>query len=169
MQMDGNKVSGKGAFCYYRPEFYEKAQTGSTIIVAGKAFGTGSSREQAPIVLQNAGIQAVIARSFAFIYCRNQANNGLLGIRLNDDQFYDLAQEDADLTVDLTRKIISCKGREFRFKLDPIEVTLLAAGGLLNVYTHYGTSLFRKLQAAAKTEVGSKSVDSIAVAVVPDW
>lgn len=99
--------------------------------------------------MQAAGIQAVIARSYAFIYARNQANNGLLGIRLNNDEFYELAQEGVEVSVDIAKRIISCGGKEFTFDLDPIEEALLRAGGLLSVYNRYGTTLFRQLQQAA--------------------
>ena len=74
----------RGAFCYTRPKFYERTQAGATIIVAEKSFGCGSSREQAPKALIWAGIRVVIAKSFAFIYQRNQVNTGLLGIKLQD-------------------------------------------------------------------------------------
>jgi homoaconitate hydratase len=164
MQMDGTTVSGKGAFCYYRPEFYEKAQSGATIIVAGKCLGSGSSREQAPVVLLSAGIKATIAKSYAFIYARNQANNGLLGIRLENPEFYTLAQEGAEISVDMERKVITCQGRKFEFELDPIEEALLCAGGLLNVYEKYGSSLFRKLQSAVIVRsalVGESKVQAI--------
>jgi homoaconitate hydratase len=157
MQMDGKRVSGRGAFCYYRPEFYDKCQAGANIVVAGKCFGSGSSREQAPIVLQSAGVQCVIARSYAFIYGRNQANNGLLGIRLDDDEFYELAQEGITLTVDMESKVIICEGQQFPFVLDPIEEALLRAGGLLKVYEKYGTTLFRQLQSAANRSRTSDS------------
>jgi homoaconitate hydratase len=166
MQMNGQWVDGRGAFCYYRPEFYEKAQAGSTIVVGGKMFGTGSSREQAPIVLQQSGIQAVIAKSYAFIYARNQANNGLLGVRMNDDEFYEMAKEDSFITIDLRKKVLTCDGREFNFKLDPIEEALLRAGGLLNVYKRYGTSLFRQLQMAANSTTSGESCPS---SVGEDW
>ena len=149
------EVSGKDAFCYSRPDFYEKAQAGSTIIVAGRYFGSGSSREQAPLVLQAAGIQAVIAPSYAFIYARNQANNGLLGIRLNDGEFYELAQEGVGVSIDITERIITCEGKDFKFDLDAIEEALLQAGGLLSVYDRYGTSLFRQLQQAATGRLSS--------------
>jgi homoaconitate hydratase len=148
MQMDGKRVAGTGAFCYYRPSFYSKAQSGSTIVVAEKSFGSGSSREQAPLVLQSAGIQCVIAKSYAFIYGRNQANNGLLGIRLIDEEFYELAQEEAVVEVDVSARVVRCQGREFAFQLDPIEEKLLGCGGLLNVYGKYGVNLFRALQSA---------------------
>jgi homoaconitate hydratase len=161
--MDGNEVSGKGAFCYYRPDFYNKCQSGMTIIVAGKCFGSGSSREQAPTVLQAAGVQTVIARSYAFIYGRNQANNGLLGIRLNNDEFYGLAQEGADVTVDIEKKVVTCLTKEFPFDLDPIEEALFRAGGLLNVDNRFGTALFRQLQSTAIRSSDKKNglVDSL--------
>lgn len=58
------------------PEFYEKAEEGD-IILAGKNFGCGSSREHAPIALKAAGISAVVAESFARIFYRNAINVGL--------------------------------------------------------------------------------------------
>lgn len=143
----------RGAFCLTKPTFYDLAQAGATIIVAENAFGTGSSREQAPKVLLAAGIQAVVAKSFAFIYGRNQANCGLLGIKMKDEKFYELAREGVNMSIDMRRRTISCCGEEFRFELDPIEEKLLATGGLLNIYTLYGTTLFRKLQDAPTAQV----------------
>ncbi|EZQ11092.1 MULTISPECIES: 3-isopropylmalate dehydratase small subunit [Acidianus] len=58
------------------PEFYKKASKG-VIIVAGKVFGMGSSREQAAIALKAAGVKAIVAESFARIFYRNCINNGL--------------------------------------------------------------------------------------------
>ncbi|MEM0016153.1 MAG: 3-isopropylmalate dehydratase small subunit [Saccharolobus sp.] len=58
------------------PEFYKKASKG-VILVAGKVFGMGSSREQAAIALKAAGVKAIIAESFARIFYRNAINNGL--------------------------------------------------------------------------------------------
>jgi 3-isopropylmalate/(R)-2-methylmalate dehydratase small subunit len=58
------------------PNFYNKARQG-VILVAGKAFGMGSSREQAAIALKAAGVKAIVAESFARIFFRNAINNGL--------------------------------------------------------------------------------------------
>ncbi len=58
------------------PNFFEKASKG-VILVAGKGFGMGSSREQAAIALKAAGVKAVLAESFARIFYRNAINNGL--------------------------------------------------------------------------------------------
>ncbi|MFC1754514.1 3-isopropylmalate dehydratase small subunit [Thermoproteota archaeon] len=57
-------------------EFFKKSQNGS-ILVVGENFGSGSSREQAPISLKNAGVKCVIAKSFARIFYRNAINIGL--------------------------------------------------------------------------------------------
>jgi len=141
---------GRGAFAYTRPEFYDRGKAGATIVVAEKSFGTGSSREQAPKALQAAGIQAVIAKSYAFIYARNQVNNGLLGIKLYDEEFYKLAQEGETVSIDVEKRIIHCGGKEFPFKLDPIEQKLLSSGGLMKVYDQFGSELFKKLQESTK-------------------
>ena len=61
-----------------------QVREGFDIIVAGSGFGSGSSREEAVRAILGAGVQCVIARSYAFIYGRNQSNMGLLGIVIND-------------------------------------------------------------------------------------
>jgi len=146
---DTVEALGRGAFCYTRPEFYDRAQAGATIIVAGESFGSGSSREPAPKALQAAGIQAIIAKSYAFIYGRNQANNGLLGIKLDDEDFYALAEEGMYVSIDVCNHVIICGGRTFPFRLDPIQQELLSSGGLIKVYNQFGAELFKKLQISA--------------------
>jgi homoaconitate hydratase len=63
---------GTHAFQYVRPTFVDRAKEGYNIVVGGIGFGSGSSREEAPRALKGAGIKAVIAKSFAYIYSRNQ-------------------------------------------------------------------------------------------------
>ncbi|MEE0140105.1 MAG: 3-isopropylmalate dehydratase, partial [Coprococcus sp.] len=70
-------------FSPLRPELAGQIQKGD-IIVAGKNFGCGSSREQAPEIIKALGIQCVIAKSFARIFFRNSINNGLLLIEQSD-------------------------------------------------------------------------------------
>jgi len=70
------KVLAQHCFCEARPEFPLKVQPGD-LIIAGKDFGTGSSREHAPIAIKACGIKAVIAHSFARIFFRNAINVGL--------------------------------------------------------------------------------------------
>ncbi|KUO84450.1 MAG: 3-isopropylmalate dehydratase, partial [Caldivirga sp. MG_3] len=69
-------ILGKHAMEPLDPNFYEKAKDG-VVLVAGRAFGMGSSREQAAIALKAAGVKAVLAESFARIFYRNAINNGL--------------------------------------------------------------------------------------------
>ena len=71
-------------FSPLRPELAGQIQKGD-IIVAGKNFGCGSSREQAPEIIKALGIQCVIAKSFARIFFRNSINNGLLNEHVDYD------------------------------------------------------------------------------------
>jgi aconitase A len=63
---------GSHAFQYVKPDFVQKVKEGYNIVVGGSGFGSGSSREEAPRALKGAGIKAVIAKSYAYIYSRNQ-------------------------------------------------------------------------------------------------
>jgi len=67
---------GKIAFIEHRPEFAKEVKAGD-VIVAGKNFGCGSSREHAPLAIKAAGVRAVVAKSFARIFFRNATNIGL--------------------------------------------------------------------------------------------
>lgn len=147
----------RGAFCYTRPEFYDRSQAGATIVVGEKSFGCGSSREVAPRALIWAGIKAVIAKSFAFIYQRNQVNNGLLGIKIQDEEFYQLAQEGAEITIDVENRQIHIGGKTFPFVLDAIQQQLLAEGGLISTYEKYGPELFSMLQSLAEQSKKQKT------------
>src|SRR5207237_6860847 len=83
---------GKACFIEARPDFAASVQPGD-VIVGGRNFGCGSSREHAPMAIKAAGIQAVVARSFARIFYRNASNIGLTVIQCG--AVYD-AVEDAD-------------------------------------------------------------------------
>ena len=68
------------AFSPLRPELASQIRPGD-IIVAGKNFGCGSSREQAPEIIKALGVRCVVAKSFARIFFRNAINNGTSGMR----------------------------------------------------------------------------------------
>jgi 3-isopropylmalate/(R)-2-methylmalate dehydratase small subunit len=70
------KALAEHCLCELRPDFPSHVKPGD-LIVAGNNFGTGSSREHAPIAIKAAGIRAVIAQSFARIFYRNSINVGL--------------------------------------------------------------------------------------------
>ena len=113
------------------PNFYNKIQEGD-IIVAGKNFGSGSSRETAPLALKGAGISLVIANFFARIFYRNCINIGLPIISLDDTL---LIIDGDELEVDIALGIVKniTKNEIYHTKSLPQHVIkIIEAGGLLN-------------------------------------
>ena len=90
------------------PQFATDAQPGD-VIVAGRNWGNGSSREQAVTALKYKGIAAVVAKSFARIYFRNGINQGLLLITC--PEAVDAAQSGDTIEIDLERNVIRLKGQ----------------------------------------------------------
>lgn len=116
------------AFSPLRPELAAQIQPGD-IIVAGKNFGCGSSREQAPEIIKTLGIKCVIAKSFARIFFRNAINNGLLLIE-NPDLREHLSEGDT-IEVEMNAKITH-NGREYPIASLPQNlVEIINAGGLV--------------------------------------
>jgi len=111
------------------PKFSEKVKKGD-IIVAGKNFGCGSSREHAPIAIKGAGISAVVAESFARIFYRNAIN---VGIPLLESKDISKNVSNGDeIEIDLEKGIIKKDKREFKFKkLPEFIVEILKKGGLI--------------------------------------
>ncbi|MCC8162429.1 MAG: 3-isopropylmalate dehydratase [Lachnospiraceae bacterium] len=116
------------AFSPLRPELAAQIQPGD-VIVAGKNFGCGSSREQAPEIIKALGVRCVIARSFARIFFRNAINNGLLLIENSD--LRDAVTEGDTIEVCVGEKIVH-KDREFPIASLPQNLMdILNAGGLV--------------------------------------
>jgi 3-isopropylmalate/(R)-2-methylmalate dehydratase small subunit len=111
------------------PEFAKNVQPGD-VIVAGKNFGCGSSREQAATCLKAAGVAAVVAESFSRIFFRNAINNGLPVIELASGTGT-IGKGDA-IEVDFESGVVRHKGTEHRFPPLPPEVlAILVDGGLI--------------------------------------
>ncbi|MGD9858807.1 3-isopropylmalate dehydratase small subunit [Marinobacterium iners] len=97
---------------------------GTSVLLARENFGCGSSREHAPWALDDFGIRAIIAPSFADIFYNNCFKNGLLPIVLPEAQVDQLfkeveATEGYQLTVDLERQVVvTPSGEEFAFEVD---------------------------------------------------
>ena len=111
--------------------FSYKVKAGD-ILVAGKNFGCGSSREHAPIAIKAAGIQAVIAKSFARIFYRNAFNIGLPIFESFDAS--EKIQEADEIEIDADRGIINNMTRQEEYKANPIPQfmqELIGAGGLV--------------------------------------
>lgn len=118
----------KYAFSPLRPELAGQIQEGD-IIVAGKNFGCGSSREQAPEIVKHLGIRCVIAKSFARIFFRNSINNGLLLIENPD--LYDHITEGDEIEVIMNEKI-TAGGKDYPIQPLPDNLMdILNAGGLV--------------------------------------
>jgi 3-isopropylmalate/(R)-2-methylmalate dehydratase small subunit len=113
------------------PAFPQKAKKG-TIVVGGKNFGCGSSREQAPLALKYAGVQCVLAESFARIFFRNAINIGLPVIECKG---ISAAVDYGDaLTVDFETGTIKNLSKRKNFqvaKLPPFMLEILSDGGLI--------------------------------------
>ncbi len=111
------------------PSFAQNVQPGD-VIVAGKNWGNGSSREQAVICLKEAGVRAVIAVSFARIWYRNAINNGLLALTC-PAAVAALEAGDA-VEIDLAAGLIRSGKGEFAFPpFAPSVQAILADGGLI--------------------------------------
>ncbi|KAG0079391.1 hypothetical protein BGZ90_002775 [Linnemannia elongata] len=154
---------GTHAFQFVKPEFRDLVKQGFDIVVGGSGFGSGSSREEAPRALLGAGVKAVIAKSYAFIYARNQPNMSLLGITLDDEAFYKDAQEGAEVAIDVKDRKVHCNGKEYPFGLSLMEERLLAGGGVTEMYKTYGKQLFRVATAPEKaSSCGSETAAAAA-------
>lgn len=116
------------AFSPLRPELAANIKPGD-IIVAGKNFGCGSSREQAPEVIKALGIKCVIAKSYARIFFRNSINNGLLLIENPD--LHDAVKEGDTIDVEVNAQITH-NGKAYEIASLPSNlVDILNAGGLV--------------------------------------
>ncbi len=109
-------------FVLNQPEY-----AGAQILLAGKNFGCGSSREHAVWALMDYGIRAVIAESFAPIFQNNCLRNGLLPIILPPHEYDALLG--TSVLIDLAAQSISIPGHCQRFDIDP-EAKLMLLGGL---------------------------------------
>ncbi len=111
------------------PEFAKKAKPGD-VIVAGKNFGMGSSREQAATCLVALGIGAVIAKSFARIYFRNAINQGLLVIQ--SEEAAEALENGDEVEIDIEKGEIRSPKGVFNFPKLPLSVLeIFEAGGLI--------------------------------------
>ena len=116
-------------FSPLRPELAGQIQPGD-IIVAGKNFGCGSSREQAPEVIKALGIPCIIAKSFARIFYRNALNNGLL--LLEQPELHDVVKEGDTITVTVNEDV-DYNGKKYPIASLPENLMeIIEAGGLLN-------------------------------------
>lgn len=118
------------------PEFHSKVRPGD-FIVAGRNFGCGSSREQAPLVIKAAGISAVLATSFARIFFRNAINKGLPVVECDTSGISPGDELEVDLEKGLVRNLST--GKEIGIKpLPGVMMDILKEGGLTEYLKRHG-------------------------------
>jgi len=101
------------------------------VVVGGKNFGCGSSREHAAIVIKLAGISCVIAKKFARIFYRNCINIGLPAVEIDTTRFSDGDEVEVDIKAGSVRNIT--KAFTVKFPEMPLKmIAILNAGGLVN-------------------------------------
>jgi len=125
------EILGRYVFKSLRPDFVHKVNPGD-IIVAGKNFGCGSSREHAPLAIKGCGVAAVIAKSFAAIFFRNSINIGLPFLESED---VDEMDEGDSLEMDLGSGMIKnhTKGKVYKTQAFPHFLqAIIEEGGLMN-------------------------------------
>jgi 3-isopropylmalate/(R)-2-methylmalate dehydratase small subunit len=88
------------------------------ILVTGRNFGCGSSREHAPWALEDFGFKAVVAPSFADIFYSNCTKVGLLPVPISEEEV-DALMEATEAEIDLADQVVRFEGREARFEIDP--------------------------------------------------
>ena len=115
-------------------ELNKPAFKGAKILVAGDNFGCGSSREHAPWAIADYGFNTIISTSYADIFYNNCFKNGILAIRVSQEQLEQLmaeisANEGVRFTVDLeNQQVITPAGNGFNFEIDPFRKGNLLSG-----------------------------------------
>ncbi|MCQ9206126.1 MAG: 3-isopropylmalate dehydratase [Omnitrophica bacterium] len=119
-----------------RPGFYDEITPNDSIIAAGENFGMGSSREQAPWVIKEAGVLCVVAKSFARIFYRNAFNIGLPLIEAETS----LMKEGDKIRISIDKGVIQDENKIFITKFKPwdnFRKELVNCGGIINYLTKY--------------------------------
>ena len=103
----------------------------SSILITGKNFGCGSSREHAPWALLDFGIKCVIGQSFADIFYNNCFKNGMLPITLNENQIQELTEyskRKENIEINLNEEEIIFGNKRIKFDIDPFKKKCLLNG-----------------------------------------
>ena len=109
----------------------QKPYSQSTILIAGKNFGCGSSREHAPWALLDFGITCVISSSYADIFYSNCFKNGILPIILLEEKIKELSEyskRKEEISIDLNEEKIIFGNNEIKFDIDPFKKKCLLEG-----------------------------------------
>ena len=132
-----NEDVGRAAFIEARPDFAESAEPGD-IIVAGRNFGCGSSREYAPLALRRREVAAIVAPSFARIFFRNAVNLGVPLFVAPD--VAEALQDGEEADLDLATRSLTAGGRAYELpELPRFAQEIIDAGGIVPFVRAHGT------------------------------
>jgi 3-isopropylmalate/(R)-2-methylmalate dehydratase small subunit len=136
LTVDSEKLA-RCAFIEIRPDFCAAVKKGD-LIIAGRNFGCGSSRETAPLALKASGIEAIIANSFARIFYRNAVN---LGLPVFVSQGIPEAAQDGDTgEIDLNNFTLKIGGKIHDLPKPPqFVVDIIRSGGIIDYLKSGGT------------------------------
>jgi 3-isopropylmalate/(R)-2-methylmalate dehydratase small subunit len=111
-----------------------------TIVIGGKNFGSGSSREHAPLALAEAGVKCVIAEFYARIFFRNSINGGYLVPLESQQRLVDKIDTGDELEVHLDEQYVQNKTKNQRYDLKPLGdvLPIIEAGGVFNYARQVG-------------------------------
>jgi 3-isopropylmalate/(R)-2-methylmalate dehydratase small subunit len=113
------------------PELPKKLSM-SQIIVAGEGFGCGTGRESSATVLKEAGIKAIVAKSFGRLFFRNAINRGILLIEASSLVDSDALRDGDELTIDLDSQEMRFGASKYNFQPPPQMIrAIIMAGGLI--------------------------------------
>jgi 3-isopropylmalate/(R)-2-methylmalate dehydratase small subunit len=135
----------RACLCEARPDFAAAVRPGD-VIVAGRNFGCGSSREHAPVSIRASGVHAVVAVSFARIFARNAVNIGLPVIRCSEA--VDAIRDGDDIEVETHSGTVISNGR--RFAGEPpsaLALRIAETGGLVELIRSGGWAVLEEAQA----------------------
>jgi len=137
------KRTGLGKNLFYEMRYDEKGNiindfilnqnpfNNSKILIAGKNFGCGSSREHAPWALLDFGIKCVISSSFADIFYNNCFKNGILPIKISEEKVLELSdysKRAEEIEINLEKQEISFGNKVIKFKIDEFKKKCLIEG-----------------------------------------
>ncbi len=137
------KRTGLGASLFYEMRYDEngkmikdfilnkKPYNSSKILLAGKNFGCGSSREHAPWALSDFGIKCIISSSFADIFYNNCFKNGILPIKISEEKVLELSEYSKrmeEIEIDLAEQEISFGNKVLKFEIDEFKKRCLIEG-----------------------------------------
>lgn len=128
---EGQRGLPQGDIPFVRPDEFK---SDFTIVIGGKNFGSGSSREHAPLALAEAGVQCVIAEFYARIFFRNSVNGGYLVPLESEQRLVDKIQTGDELEVHISERYLLNRRTGEKHALKPLGdvLPIIEAGGVFN-------------------------------------